>query len=139
MVGKIIVGDPINESSQAAPDWRDVDNRTDVEPGGTGPPICEYQESMMASAPQGQLPLFYNQLAALSSVDHAEFRVRPSNTAPFLANHHAVPLTVEEFPLVQRRMPIVFSVRLGRRFEPHVDHAALLRELEAYFAAGVRR
>jgi hypothetical protein len=30
-------------------------------------------------------------------------------------------------------------VRLGRRFEPHQDSAAQLRELESYFAAGVRR
>lgn len=36
-------------------------------------------------------------------------------------------------------LPIVFSVRLGRRFEPADDPAALLRELEAYFAAGVRQ
>ncbi len=35
-------------------------------------------------------------------------------------------------------LPIVFSVRLGRRFAPSADHAALLREIEAYFAAGVR-
>ena len=36
-------------------------------------------------------------------------------------------------------LPIVFSVRLGRRFEPREDSAAQLLELEAYFAAGVRR
>ena len=36
-------------------------------------------------------------------------------------------------------LPIVFSVRLGRRFEPAEDSAALLRELEDYFAAGVRQ
>lgn len=35
-------------------------------------------------------------------------------------------------------LPIVFSVRLGRRFEPVEDNAALLQELETYFAAGVR-
>jgi 1-acyl-sn-glycerol-3-phosphate acyltransferase len=34
-------------------------------------------------------------------------------------------------------LPIVFTVRLGRRFEPQTDHAALLAEVEAYFAAGV--
>ena len=34
-------------------------------------------------------------------------------------------------------LPIVFSVRLGQRFAPHADHAALLAEIEAYFAAGV--
>lgn len=36
-------------------------------------------------------------------------------------------------------LPIMFTVRLGRRFEPADDHAALLAEIEAYFAAGVRR
>jgi 1-acyl-sn-glycerol-3-phosphate acyltransferase len=36
-------------------------------------------------------------------------------------------------------LPIVFSVRLGRRFEPAADPAALLAEMEAYFAAGVHR
>jgi 1-acyl-sn-glycerol-3-phosphate acyltransferase len=35
-------------------------------------------------------------------------------------------------------LPIVFSVRLGERFEPQRDADALLRELEAYFAAGVK-
>jgi len=33
-------------------------------------------------------------------------------------------------------LPIEFSVRLGRRFEPSADHEALAREIEAYFAAG---
>jgi 1-acyl-sn-glycerol-3-phosphate acyltransferase len=34
-------------------------------------------------------------------------------------------------------LPIVFRVRLGRRFAPAQDHAALLAEIEAHFAAGV--
>lgn len=64
----------------------------------------------MASAPQQSLPLFYNRIEPLSSQVHAEFRVRPTDKAEFLAKQHAVPVTVEEFPLVQRYMPIVFSV-----------------------------
>ncbi len=36
-------------------------------------------------------------------------------------------------------LPIVFSVRLGQRFAPAQDYAALQVEIEAYFAAGVRR
>ncbi|MCD2322721.1 SapC family protein [Sphingomonas sp. IC-56] len=64
----------------------------------------------MASAPQQQLPLFYNQLEPLSSQAHGDYRVRVADKAPFLATQHAVPVTVEEFPLVQRYMPIVFSV-----------------------------
>lgn len=65
----------------------------------------------MASAPQMQaLPLFYNQLEPLSSQAHGDWKVRTTDSAMFLVNQHAVPVTVEEFPLVQRRMPIVFSV-----------------------------
>ncbi|NJR80419.1 SapC family protein [Sphingomonas corticis] len=61
----------------------------------------------MASAPQ--LPLFYNGLEPLSSETHAGYRMRSVNAAPFLVGQHAVPLTVEEFPMVQRFMPIVFA------------------------------
>jgi hypothetical protein len=61
----------------------------------------------MASAP---LPLFYNGLEPLSSETHADWRIRPQDTAPFLIGQHAVPITVDEFALVQRFMPIVFSV-----------------------------
>ena len=35
-------------------------------------------------------------------------------------------------------LPIVFVVRLGRRFAPVPEHAAQLAEIEAYFAAGVK-
>lgn len=35
-------------------------------------------------------------------------------------------------------LPIVFTVRLGRRFAPVADHAALQHEIEAYFATQVR-
>ncbi len=61
----------------------------------------------MASAP---LPLFYNGLEPLSSEVHANYRVRAQDSAPFLVGQHAIPLTIDEFPLVQRHMPIVFSV-----------------------------
>ena len=36
-------------------------------------------------------------------------------------------------------LPIVFTVRLGRRFQPGDDPAALLAEIEAHFAQGVHR
>lgn len=64
----------------------------------------------MASAPALGLPLFYNQLQPLSSSVHGEWRARRIDSAPFLANAHAVPLTVEEFGPAQRHFPIVFSV-----------------------------
>ena len=61
----------------------------------------------MASAP---LPLFYNGLEPLSSETHATWRVRQLDAAPFLVGQHAIPITTDEFPLVQRFMPIVCSI-----------------------------
>ena len=63
----------------------------------------------MATAPQQQLPLFYNELEPLSSQVHGDFKIRSAEQAKFLVNQHAVPVTVEEFPAIQRHMPIVFS------------------------------
>lgn len=101
----------------------------------------------MASAPQ--LPLFYNGLEPLSSETHANYRIRPANTAPFLAQQHAVPLTVEEFPLVQRFMPIVFSVGddaipiglmgLNEGVNVFVDDEGKLLSEDFYVPAYIRR
>lgn len=63
----------------------------------------------MASQPQPSLPIFYKNLQPLSSSQHSNFKSRPSETAPFLSNQHAVPLTVDEFVHAQRYYPIVFS------------------------------
>lgn len=64
----------------------------------------------MASAPQAsQLPLFYKALTPLNSRDHATWRSRKTDRATWLANQHAVPLTVEEFSQAQRHFPIIFS------------------------------
>ncbi|SBV33108.1 SapC [uncultured Sphingopyxis sp.] len=64
----------------------------------------------MASAPApANLPLFYKDLAPLSSVDHADFRARPLDSAEFLVGQHAIPLTSDEFVSACRFFPIVFS------------------------------
>ncbi|WP_375272478.1 SapC family protein [Sphingomonas sp.] len=101
----------------------------------------------MASAPQ--LPLFYNGLEPLSSEAHANYRIRPANVAPFLVQQHAVPLTVEEFPLVQRFMPIVFSVGddaipiglmgLNEGVNVFVDEEGKLLDQNFYVPAYIRR
>ena len=36
-------------------------------------------------------------------------------------------------------VPVTFKLRLGRRFEPEADNAALLKRLEAYFTEELRR
>ena len=101
----------------------------------------------MASAPQ--LPLFYNGLEPLSSEAHAHYKVKPSNVAPFLANQHAIPVTVEEFPLVQRHMPVVFSsgddsipialMGLNEGVNVFIDDSGKLAEENVYVPAYIRR
>lgn len=63
----------------------------------------------MASEPQAQLPLFYKDLMPLNSRDHGAWRARSVDKASWIGSQHAIPLTVEEFPLAQRNFPIVFS------------------------------
>jgi len=64
----------------------------------------------MASAPPANLPLFYKDLMPLSSSQHASFKTRSAETAPFLATNHAIPITIDEFIAAQRFYPIVFSI-----------------------------
>lgn len=103
----------------------------------------------MATAPQPPLPLFYNGLEPLSSELHADYRVRPATSAPFLATQHAIPVTVDEFTLVQRFMPIVFSagedaipialMGLNEGVNVFVDEEGKLTEDNFYLPAYVRR
>ena len=63
----------------------------------------------MASAPQPQLPLFYNDLMPLNSRDHKGWSTTNFEDTSFFANSHAIPLTVDEFVDAQRDYPIVFT------------------------------
>jgi hypothetical protein len=102
----------------------------------------------MASAPQS-LPLFYNTLEPLSSEAHGSFKVRQAEGANFLINQHAIPLTVDEFPLAQRHFPIVFTqgdeavplalMGMNEGINVFVDEKGQLREPNTYVPAYVRR
>ncbi len=63
----------------------------------------------MASAPQSNLPLFFNELVPLSSNEHGAWKARAAESAPFLSKQHAIPLTIDEFATAQRHYPIIFS------------------------------
>ncbi|MFM2372306.1 MAG: hypothetical protein RIS85_2028 [Pseudomonadota bacterium] len=63
----------------------------------------------MASAPQANLPMFYNDLMPLNSRDHATWKAKNADTAPWLIGQHAIPLTAEEFPQAARHYPIIFA------------------------------
>ncbi|MEM9311369.1 MAG: SapC family protein [Pseudomonadota bacterium] len=63
----------------------------------------------MATAPQPQLPLFYKDLLPLNSKEHGDWSVGTFDDASFLAETHAIPLTIDEFVDAQRNYPIVFT------------------------------
>lgn len=63
----------------------------------------------MASAPNNVLPILYQDLIPLNSQEHADYKMTPSDAAPYLVNQHAVPLTVDEFISASRFLPIIFS------------------------------
>ena len=63
----------------------------------------------MATASTPKLPLLYKELIPLNSGQHGSWHSRTTDKATWLANQHAIPLTVEEFGQAQRYFPIVFS------------------------------
>src|SRR3982750_3722173 len=65
---------------------------------------------MATAAPNQSLPLFYNAIEPINLDQHGQMKVRGLTSVPELGRTHAVPLTVDEFALVQRHYPIVFSV-----------------------------
>jgi hypothetical protein len=65
---------------------------------------------MATVAPNPNLPLFYNAIEPLTLDQHGKMKVRGITSMPEVGRTHAVPLTVDEFTLVQRHYPIVFSV-----------------------------
>ena len=65
---------------------------------------------MATQAPNSGLPLLYNALEPLSLQQHGDKRLQQVQSAPHIGQTHAVPVTVDEFALLQRFYPIVFSV-----------------------------
>ena len=103
----------------------------------------------MATAPApANLPLFYNDLAPLSSVEHGDFHARPLDSAEFLVGQHAIPLTSDEFVSACRFFPIVFSagdnpvplalMGLNEGINTFVDDAGKLNN-PVYVPAYIRR
>ena len=65
---------------------------------------------MATAAPNQTLPLFYKELQPLNLGQHKNFRIRRMENAAHVAATHAIPATVDEFTLLQRHYPIVFSI-----------------------------
>lgn len=103
----------------------------------------------MASAAPQSLPLLYNDIVPLNAEQHRKFRLRPIDVAPNLSTVHAVPLTVDEFILCHRYMPIVFSageeqvplalMGMNEGINTLVDAEGKLRNPNGYVPAYIRR
>ena len=65
---------------------------------------------MASAAPNEGMPLFYNGIEPINLDQHGKMKVRGITSMPEMGGTHAVPLTVDEFTLVQRHYPIVFSI-----------------------------
>lgn len=65
---------------------------------------------MATAAPNQNLPLFYNAIEPLNATQHAKMKTRAILRMPQIGQTHAIPVTVDEFTLVQRHYPIVFSI-----------------------------
>src|SRR6185437_7872118 len=65
---------------------------------------------MATAAPTQSLPLFYSAIEPLNVTQHGKMKVRTVLRMAQVGSTHAIPVTVDEFTLVQRYYPIVFSV-----------------------------
>ena len=65
---------------------------------------------MASQAPSNPLPLLYNDLQPVNLQQHGDKKLVQIQSAPHIAQAHAIPVTVDEFALLQRTYPIVFSV-----------------------------
>ena len=104
---------------------------------------------MATEAPTQQLPLLYSALEPLSSSIHAKAKIRPMTEAPVVATAHAIPATVDEFPLLARHYPIIFAVGenpvplalmgLTEGVNAFMDEHGRPRDGNSYLPAFVRR
>ncbi len=104
---------------------------------------------MASAAPQQNLPLLYKDVVPLSSSDHANYKLQILPKLPFLTEVHAVPVTSDEFVMVQRHMPIVFSsgenpvplalMGLNQGVNVFLNEEGELRDGPMYMPAYVRR
>jgi hypothetical protein len=104
---------------------------------------------MASAAPNQNLPLLYKGIEPLNVTQHGKMKVRPASSPEEIGKVHAVPVTVDEFGLLQRHYPIVFSIGdnpvpialmgLNEGVNVFVDEKGVLREPNVYVPAYIRR
>ena len=104
---------------------------------------------MATQAPTPSLPLLYSALEPLSSTVHGKMKIKRVNKAPAVGSAHAIPVTVDEFPLLARHYPIIFAsgdspvplalLGLTEGVNTYVDAEGMPLEENIYLPAYIRR
>ena len=104
---------------------------------------------MASAAPNQTLPMFYQSIEPLNVTQHGKMKVRSATRVDQFASAHAVPVTVDEFALIQRHYPIVFSIGdnpvpialmgLNEGVNVFMDETGRMREPNIYIPAYIRR
>ena len=104
---------------------------------------------MATEAPKQSLPLLYSSLEPLSSSVHGKMKIKRVNKAPAVGSAHAIPVTVDEFPLLARHYPIIFAagdnpvplalMGLTEGVNTFLDSEGMPVEDDVYIPAYVRR
>jgi hypothetical protein len=105
--------------------------------------------TMATAAPTQNLPLFYNAIEPLNVTQHGKMKVRRVLRMAQVGQTHAIPVTVDEFALVQRHYPIVFSIGenpipialmgLNEGVNVFLDESGRPNDPSAYIPAYIRR
>ena len=105
---------------------------------------------MATQAPTAaNLPLLYNGLEPLNSAQHGKMKLQRKMKVPQISRTHAIPVTVDEFALVQRHFPIIFSageqpvplalMGLNEGVNTFIDEDGALIDRTVYLPAYLRR
>lgn len=104
---------------------------------------------MATEAPNQSLPLLYTSLEPLNSSVHGKMKIRRVDKAPAVGGTHAIPVTVDEFPLLARHYPIIFAVGenpvplalmgLTEGVNTYLDEDGMPLETNTYIPAYIRR
>jgi hypothetical protein len=104
---------------------------------------------MATAAPTNTMPLFYEALEPLNLNQHGKMSLRRIDQNPAMGATHAVPATVDEFSLLQRHYPIIFSVGetplplalmgLTEGINTYFDELGRPRDPQLYVPAYMRR
>ncbi|WP_265571137.1 SapC family protein [Sphingomicrobium nitratireducens] len=104
---------------------------------------------MASEAPNAGLPILYEGLEPISTEKHGKLKIDRVDAGKVLAKVHAVPVTVEEFHLLQRNFPVIFSagespvplalMGLHEGVNAFVDDNGKLTDDYLYLPAYVRR